>query len=823
MSGRVTDDGLSEVIGFILIIGLLVVVLSLYITYVVPSEGRTNEINQMDYIKQQFLDYKLNTDSLWLNNQIGASIIQALTMGTAGETTTGMFGGFSLVSPVGSGGSVLVNPMERSERMHITVAGVTQNDPAVFTVVDAPIIDGISPRSVNVDSSQEITLTGSGFDDGTNAVEVFFKGSKIESLNSISDNEIKFNNPLQKESGLIHIYVKKPQGTRSNYESLLIKNAGSNSVPLITKESFSEEYYVAGDNDDITITAPTAVGNCLVFVGNIYNPDGLTIHTTVEPFNKIFDHPNVVPITIVNPLPGGGSSSVLYYILPNTDDPDSPIDSPEIWGITPKSASKDAPTLPSGLIIYGAGFNDGAIGEKTQVWWNDDSDTSTLVKDPINPNYVIVDSKNKIRISPDFFNGQGRFDQASKISISVRDQKSSDSIQSSRGSLLPIVPDQYPSSSIPLDHFYIRFEDTGYDTNGYHVSKTLEELLGTYYGIQLKDEYNDITIQIKAIIKIISADWDTTNDPAGDPEEANYFVTYQTDLILNLYQGSNKIMENYVIKSDIKKSVDGSEEIWFDLLNPAYGINEYIKYPFTFEVTNPPSVVGIPPNNPPPENPYEIDYVLLANSIDAGIIIDNALGGLEYRSRNYYYRTQQNFVYQSGGVFVEQPDGSNPLVLPPISISRNGGYLVVGIANIPMTGYDNVAGSSEVQVFTSLDSVQNYDTSLGIPNAKSVILHIDPTTPTNRARWYTALKAICESARNNGVPVAFSESDSNYADAWVRIEKDGEDNPPILNIRGPDHENLGAGFKNRQDIILNLKTPELAASLNPVGKAVSIR
>ncbi|QXO93865.1 hypothetical protein KSK55_10965 [Methanospirillum purgamenti] len=47
MSGRVSEDGLSEVIGFILILGLLVVVLSLYVTYVVPSEGRTHEIEQI--------------------------------------------------------------------------------------------------------------------------------------------------------------------------------------------------------------------------------------------------------------------------------------------------------------------------------------------------------------------------------------------------------------------------------------------------------------------------------------------------------------------------------------------------------------------------------------------------------------------------------------------------------------------------------------------------------------------------------------------------------------------------------------------------------
>ena len=39
MSGRVTDDGLSEVIGFILIIAIIVILGSLYMTYVIPSQG----------------------------------------------------------------------------------------------------------------------------------------------------------------------------------------------------------------------------------------------------------------------------------------------------------------------------------------------------------------------------------------------------------------------------------------------------------------------------------------------------------------------------------------------------------------------------------------------------------------------------------------------------------------------------------------------------------------------------------------------------------------------------------------------------------------
>lgn len=807
MSGRVTDDGLSEVIGFILIIGLLVVVLSLYITYVVPSEGRTNEINQMDYIKQQFLDYKLNTDALWLNNQIGASITQALTMGTAGETTTGMFGGFSLVSPVGSGGSVLVNPMERSERMHITVAGVTQNDPAVFTVVDAPIIDGISPRFLTVGTAGTVHIYGSGFQpDGTD-VEVFMKGSKVETgVSVIDNNEITVAVPAQTGPGIIHIYVKKPQRVRSNEAYLMINQGGDNDVPEITGFSVGgsiQDFYIANSGIPISIQTNTPIGgNTLVFVNNVLTSSAGDPNINVGNAAQYFTRPNVVPVTIVNPQPGGGSSTRKLFILPA-----SGVDSPEIWGISPDHGSSGS-DLVGDLNIYGAGFT-GA-----HVYINNNEITSGI-SIPTS-NHIIVDAAVFSALT-----------EPGTYSIIVKNGgKSSGSVQKKSGFLTPPKLD-YPNSD-PIQHFYVNFTNTGYVTNQTHALLTMGDISNFRYGVDLTDENNDLNIKLEAVPRIISSDWDITADPIptpnpSHPELDKYYISYQTDLVLNISKGNTKIMDNYVIQSDITSG----NTIWLDLLNPAYGISEYIKVPFSFIVEN---IVGSTPvigGAPDPSSSYlTVGYTLLSNSIieNSTVIADNAIGGLEYRSKNYYYRTQQNFVYQSGGVFVEQADGSNPLVLPSISISSKGKeYLVVGIANIPMTGYDNVAGSSEVQVSTSLDSVQNYDTSLGIPNAKSVILHIDPTTPTNRARWYAALKAICESARNNGVPVAFSKSDSNYADAWVRMEKDDEDNPPILNIRGPDHENLGAGFKNRQDIILNLKTPELAVSLNPVGKAVSIR
>jgi len=111
MSGRATDDGLSEVIGFILIIAIIVILSSLYMTYVVPSQGRDAEIQHMQEVEKFFTDFKMNIDSLWFNNQEGVSFNQQLSLGTGGQTSGGAFSIFPVMQPVASSGRVAVNPM----------------------------------------------------------------------------------------------------------------------------------------------------------------------------------------------------------------------------------------------------------------------------------------------------------------------------------------------------------------------------------------------------------------------------------------------------------------------------------------------------------------------------------------------------------------------------------------------------------------------------------------------------------------------------------------------------------------------------------------
>ncbi len=108
MPAPLTDDGLSEVIGFILILALIAALASLYITYVVPAQGRELEIRHMAEINDQFLQYKAGVDSLWLNGQENVPISNTFTLGTVTGLTQGGFV-VPIFQPYPSSGTIVVN------------------------------------------------------------------------------------------------------------------------------------------------------------------------------------------------------------------------------------------------------------------------------------------------------------------------------------------------------------------------------------------------------------------------------------------------------------------------------------------------------------------------------------------------------------------------------------------------------------------------------------------------------------------------------------------------------------------------------------------
>ncbi len=111
------ESGLAEVIGFILIICVIFLFMTIWVTYYVPLQGRDAEIEHMNYVKDWFTDYKITLDSLWMNNNIvppegnlsGVLVSTSLDLGTLGGNTqsSGLF--LPLMRPIGSYGTIRVH------------------------------------------------------------------------------------------------------------------------------------------------------------------------------------------------------------------------------------------------------------------------------------------------------------------------------------------------------------------------------------------------------------------------------------------------------------------------------------------------------------------------------------------------------------------------------------------------------------------------------------------------------------------------------------------------------------------------------------------
>jgi hypothetical protein len=112
-----SETGLSEVVGFVLILGVLVLVASLFLTYGIPAQGRENEILHMNEVKDQFVTYKVGLDSLFNNNKVGTTLSNSFTLGTGGGYTQGMMSFMPIMSPVSSSGTIAINPVGPNQRV----------------------------------------------------------------------------------------------------------------------------------------------------------------------------------------------------------------------------------------------------------------------------------------------------------------------------------------------------------------------------------------------------------------------------------------------------------------------------------------------------------------------------------------------------------------------------------------------------------------------------------------------------------------------------------------------------------------------------------
>ena len=116
MTSSHREDGISEAIGFVLILAAVIIALSVYLLYMMPAMGRENEISQMSAAKDSLTEYKLNIDTLWTSRRCTSDFGPALTIGS-GETG-GILGFFPFLSPAKAGAVLALN--QRAENITIT-------------------------------------------------------------------------------------------------------------------------------------------------------------------------------------------------------------------------------------------------------------------------------------------------------------------------------------------------------------------------------------------------------------------------------------------------------------------------------------------------------------------------------------------------------------------------------------------------------------------------------------------------------------------------------------------------------------------------------
>ncbi|HII98389.1 MAG TPA: hypothetical protein HA272_03805 [Methanoregula sp.] len=147
------EAGLSEVVGFVLIIGLIVVVASLYLTYGVPAQGRENEILHMNAVKDQFVSYKISLDSLFNNNKVGTTVSNSFNLGTSGGYSTGSVGFIPVMSPLNSAGVMAINQRTAEpETLEVMSNSLVLNS-TVFYREDLPAVPNFTPSHIYINIS----------------------------------------------------------------------------------------------------------------------------------------------------------------------------------------------------------------------------------------------------------------------------------------------------------------------------------------------------------------------------------------------------------------------------------------------------------------------------------------------------------------------------------------------------------------------------------------------------------------------------------------------------------------------------------------------
>ncbi|MDI9632682.1 MAG: hypothetical protein QFX32_01335 [Methanolinea sp.] len=219
--------------------------------------------------------------------------------------------------------------------------------------------------------------------------------------------------------------------------------------------------------------------------------------------------------------------------------------------------------------------------------------------------------------------------------------------------------------------------------------------------------------------------------------------TSRPALTMTLLKNDNATFSNLTIVPEI---ID-NKLYTIDLLDDAYGLASALDYPFSI-------------STPIPTTPnIEVFYPVQFGYISSTVSENHPMGSLEFRSGNNYW-IQQNYYFQQGGIFLEQPDGKVAKVIPLVSVTNKTGIPSVRVVDVTIDGSASVGGTSPVQVITTVQSIEDnviggQRLAKGIPNARSVTLVVEAQDQSTAQMWNQTFARVRSAALGEGFPAAW--------------------------------------------------------------------
>ncbi|MDD1676376.1 MAG: hypothetical protein LUQ40_01420 [Methanomicrobiales archaeon] len=225
MHAQNRENALSEIIGFVLILALLMVIMSLYVVYVVPLQGREAEIHHMESVEGEMIHYKMAVDSLVISGTVDSDFATTFDLGSQSATrSSSSFYSIPVLSPLGSSGSVTINSTAHAGAITINADALQMTSGTGNTLPNVSVLYSRPAhlyRNISTGSSPPQALFG-----------LNVANSAIPKSTGIRIDLFSVDDPAQRTIIQINATprVDRVSTSRSNYQTDLLISVNKNGI-----------------------------------------------------------------------------------------------------------------------------------------------------------------------------------------------------------------------------------------------------------------------------------------------------------------------------------------------------------------------------------------------------------------------------------------------------------------------------------------------------------------------------------------------------------------------------------------------------------------